>query len=72
MVRYARLVVGKRTVLSNSKEGRAARSEKVVENEISGMGQIFVLGHPGMSPACSRASARPLRLPSRVMSDEKI
>ena len=55
------------SVLSNSKEGRASRSEKIVENETSGVGQNFILGHPGMSPACPRASARPLRAsPSRV------
>ena len=35
--------------------------KKIVEKTFSGACQIFVLGHPGMPPACSRASARPLR-----------
>ena len=34
----------------------------MTENEILGVSQIFIVGHPGMFPACSRASARPLRL----------
>ena len=34
----------------------------MTENEIFGVSQIFIVGHPGMFPACSRASARPLRL----------
>ena len=39
----------------------AARIEKIIGKKFSGACQIFVLGHPGMPPACSRASARPLR-----------
>ena len=31
-------------------------------NEILGVSQIFIVGHPGVFPACPRGSARPLRL----------
>ena len=32
-------------------------------NENLGVSQIFIVGHPGVFPACPRSSARPLRLP---------
>ncbi len=41
-------------------------------NEILGMGPIFGPVHLGMSPACSRASARPYASLSRAMPSPRL